>query len=101
MAGIGDHDLVGLRSQPAKADRRGARRRIRHRQTFAPRRLLGGGRSDQRAHHGKGDSDGSQHGKSPSPLTPATVSPNSASVMAAIMLFRREVPKAGTAWYRS
>ena len=56
MAGIGDRHLLGLRGDSAQADRRGARRRIRHRQALAAQRfLLGGRRRYQRTQHGNDD----------------------------------------------
>ena len=64
MASIGDGDLFGLRRDPPKTDRRGARRRIRHRQALAALGLLGAGRRHQPTQHGNDDREGSQHGKS-------------------------------------
>jgi hypothetical protein len=72
MAGIGDGDLVGRRGRRAKADRRGARRNIRHRQTFAgARSILRCSRRDQRAQQGKHGREASQHGRAHAQVTPA------------------------------
>src|SRR5437660_1143386 len=77
MAGIGDRDLVDLCRSRAKAYRRCARRRVRHRKTFAAARgILGGSRYDQLTQQGKRDGKRSQHGGGPWSGSGHTVSRN-------------------------
>ena len=62
---MADNDWPGtFDSGAAKTGRRGARRRIRHRQAFAAARgVLGCGRDDQRSQHRKDHGQASQHGE--------------------------------------